>query len=141
MLLRFDPFRAFDRFPDAPAGWRSSVMPMDAFRRGDEVVVHLDLPGVDPDTIDMTVERNVVTVSARREWQPAEGDQVLVSERPQGSFSRQLFLGEGLALDRVRADYDHGVLTITVPVADQAKPRKVEVGSGRVGAIEADSRS
>jgi HSP20 family protein len=141
MLLRFDPFRARDQFSEPSATWRSPSVPMDAYRRGDQVVVFLDLPGVDPDSIDLTVERNVLTISARREWAPADGDQVLVAERPQGSFTRQLVLGDNLALDDVRADYDAGVLTITVPVAEQAKPRKVEVGSGRVGAIGAGTQA
>ena len=135
MLLRFDPFRALDQFSE-PSTWRSPSVPMDAYRHDDEVVVFLDLPGVDPDAIDLTVERNVLNISARREWAPAEGDEVLVSERPQGSFTRQLVLGDNLALDRLRADYDAGVLTIRVPVAEQAKPRKVPVGNRRVGAIE-----
>lgn len=141
MLLRFDPFRAVDRFPDpsmAAAG--GPAMPMDAYRRGDHVVVHLDMPGVEPDTLDLTVERNVLTVSARREWQPAEADQVLVSERPQGTFTRQLLLGDTLAADDVTADYEHGVLTVTIPVAEQAKPRKVEIGGGRGGAIDVGSQ-
>jgi HSP20 family protein len=141
MLLRFDPFRSLDRTADlAGTAWRSSSMPMDAYRRGDEVIVHLDVPGVDPDAIDLTVERNALSVTARREWAPGENDQVLVAERPQGAFTRQLFLGDGLALDAVRADYDAGVLTITIPVAEAAKPRKVDVGTGRVGAIEASSQ-
>ena len=140
MLLRFDSFPSLDRAADLARGaWRSSSVPMDAYRRGDEVVVHLDVPGVDPDTIDLTVERNSLSVSARREWAPAEGDQVLAAERPQGTFTRRLLLGDGLALDAVRAEYDAGVLTITIPVAEAAKPRKVEVGSGRVGAITASS--
>ncbi|HEX8805141.1 MAG TPA: Hsp20/alpha crystallin family protein [Acidimicrobiales bacterium] len=141
MLLRFDPFRTLDRFTEPAGGlWRSSSMPMDAYRRGDEVVVHLDIPGVDPESIDLTVERNVLTVSARREWSPQEGDEVLVSERPQGSFTRQLFLGESLALEDVHAEYEQGVLTISVPVAEQAKPRRVEIGGGRPGSIEAGSQ-
>lgn len=140
MLLRFDPFRGVDQLAASPLRPPAMVL-MDAYRRGDEVVVHLDVPGVDPESIDVTVERNSLTVSAERAWQPAEGDQVLVSERPQGRFSRQLFLGDGLALDAVSADYDHGVLTVTIPVAEQAKPRKVEIGTGRVGAIEASSRA
>jgi HSP20 family protein len=138
MLLRFEPFRAFEQVA-RPSVRRPAMVPMDAYRRGDEVVVHLDVPGVDPETIDVTVERNSLTVRAERSWQPAGGAEVLASERPHGRFTRQLVLGDGLALDAVSADYDHGVLTITVPVAEQAKPRKVEIGNGRVGAIEATS--
>ena len=130
MLMRFDPLREFDRLVQHTTGnGRLPVMPMDAYRHGDRFVVHLDVPGVDPSSIELTVEKNVLTVSAERRWAPAEGDQVLVSERPQGSFSRQLFLGDGLDADRIEADYDTGVLTVTVPVAEQAKPRKVEISS------------
>lgn len=114
---------------------------MDAYRHGESFVVHFDLPGVDASSIDLTVEKNVLTVSAQRQWQPAEGDQVLASERPQGSFTRQLFLGESLDAERIEASYDNGVLTVTVPVAEQARPRKVEITSGgaKAGAIEAES--
>jgi len=104
-------------------------MPMDAYRKGDQFVVHFDLPGVDPSSIDLTVEKNVLTVSAERRWQASEDEQIVASERPQGQFSRQLFLGESLDAERVEARYDQGVLTITIPVAEQAKPRKVEVSS------------
>ncbi len=145
MLMRFDPFRELDRLAQQTfgTGVQSSVMPMDAYREGDNFVVHLDLPGVDPSSIDLTVEKNVLTVSAQRQWQPSEGQQVLASERPQGSFSRQLFLGEGLDPERVEASYDNGVLTVTVPVAEQAKPRKVEItsGGGKAKAINAESHA
>jgi len=94
---------------------------------------------IDQSSIDLTVEKNVLTVSAERHWQPTEGDEVVVAERPQGSFSRQLFLGEGLNPERVEASYDNGVLTVSVPVAEQAKPRKVEISSanGTTSRIEA----
>ena len=143
MLMRFDPFRELDRLTQQALGTAAwpAVMPMDAYRHGDAFVVHIDLPGVEPSSIDLTVEKNVLRVSAQRQWQPAEGDQVVSSERPQGTFSRQLFLGEGLDVDRVEASYDNGVLTVTVPVSEQAKPRKVQIGSGGGGAeaIEATS--
>lgn len=142
MLMRYDPFREFDRLAQEAFGTRvrPAVMPMDAYREDDQFVVHLDLPGVDPSAIDVTVEKNVLTVSAQRSWQPSENQDVVVSERPQGTFSRQLFLGEGLDTDRVEASYDAGVLTIRIPVAEQAKPRKIEIGtSGRAQAIEASS--
>ncbi|MEY2567785.1 MAG: hypothetical protein QOE35_2314 [Actinomycetota bacterium] len=132
MLMRWDPFREIDRLSDqAFAGLRSrqAVMPMDAYRHGDQFVVHFDLPGVDPSSIELTVEKNVLTVSAERSWQKGEGDEIVVSERPQGAFSRQLFLGEGLDADGVSANYDQGVLTVTIPVAEKAKPRKVEVST------------
>ena len=129
MLMRFDPFRDFDRLTEQL--WRGGGgMAMDAFRHGDEFLVHFDLPGVDPDSIDLTVERNVLTVSAKREWQRAEGVEVIASERPQGMFTRQLFLGDSLDTDHVDASYDDGVLTVRIPVADQAKPRKVEITAG-----------
>jgi HSP20 family protein len=131
MLMRFDPFRELDRRGEQPNADRPTVMPMDAYRHGDEFVVHFDLPGVDPDSIDLTVEKNVLTIRAERQWQPGEEDEVLISERPKGSFSRQLFLGEGLDTDRISARYDQGVLTIRVPVAEKAKPRKVAIeGNG-----------
>lgn len=139
MLMRFDPLREFDRLTQQiwgqPSGGttRPTAMPMDAYRHDGDFVVHFDLPGVDPNSIDLMVEKNVLTVSAERSWQPAEGDQVVASERPQGSFSRQLFLGEGLNAEHISASYDNGVLTITVPVVEQAKPRKVEITSGGDG--------
>ena len=127
MLMRFDPFREIDRLTQAWGGDRAPVMPMDAYRDGERFVVHFDLPGVDPASIELTVEKNVLTVAAERQPVLGEGRQWLVNERPQGSFSRQLFLGEGLDSDHIEARYDHGVLTVTVPVAEQAKPRKVEI--------------
>ncbi|MDP9006200.1 MAG: Hsp20/alpha crystallin family protein [Actinomycetota bacterium] len=132
MLMRFDPFRELDRLTSQAvgAGGRSPAMPMDAYRRGDQFVVHFDVPGIDPSSIDLTIEKNVLTVSAERTWQPQEGDQVVVSERPQGRFSRQVFLGESLDAERIDASCADGVLTLRVPVAEQAKPRKVEVSSG-----------
>jgi HSP20 family protein len=141
MLMRTDPFREFDRLTQAlGTRLRPAVMPMDAYRQGDHFVVHFDLPGVDPSSIDLTVEKNVLTVSAERHWQPDEGNQVVVAERPQGRFSRQLFLGEGLDPDGIEATYDGGVLTVQVPVAEQAKPRKVQVTStGSSAAIETGS--
>lgn len=145
MLMRTDPFREFDRLTQQAFGTRTrpAVMPMDAYRQGDHFVVHFDLPGVDPSSIDLTVEQNVLTVSAERQWQPDEDQQVVASERPQGTFSRQLFLGEGLDTEGVEASYDDGVLTVTVPVAEQAKPRKVQigVGNGKVKAIETSGSS
>jgi len=139
MLMRFDPFREVDRvFEQAFSQARQASIPMDAYRHEDSFVIHLDLPGVDPDSIDLTVERNVLTVSAERHWQPVEGDQVIATERRQGTFSRQLFLGDGLDADRIHATYEAGVLTVTIPVAPSAKPRKIEVANEpRQRAIEA----
>jgi HSP20 family protein len=134
MLMRFDPFRDFDRVAQLVSqqadAVRQAAMPMDAWRQGDRFVVQFDLPGVDPGSIDLTVEKNVLTVRAERSWQPTEEQEVLVAERPQGTFTRQLFLGESLDAENVQATYDKGVLTLTIPVAEQAKPRKVEIASG-----------
>ncbi len=135
MLMRFDPFREFDRLTDefdrlTPRTNGVRSMPMDAVRRGNHVVVHVDLPGVRPDDVDVTVERNVLTVSATRAADQAEDDQLLVAERRHGEFSRQLFLGDTLDPSRVEADVTDGVLTLRIPVAETAKPRKVEVSTG-----------
>jgi HSP20 family protein len=133
MLMRFDPYRELDTVSQLLGrqyGNRQMAMPMDAYRQGDRFVVHFDLPGIDPDSIDLTVEKNVLTVRAERSWQPSEGTEVLVSERPQGTFSRQLFLGDSLDAERIEASYNNGVLTVTIPVAEQAKPRKVSIASG-----------
>lgn len=144
MLMRSDPFRELDWLTQQVFGngGRAAVMPMDAYRHGEQFVVHFDLPGVEASSIDLTVERNVLTVSAQRQWQPAEGDQVVASERLQGSFSRQLFLGEVLDTERIEASYDNGVLTLTIPVAEAAKPRKVEITgtNGKAKAITTDSK-
>jgi HSP20 family protein len=142
MVMRFDPFREFEHLiQQAKGSGRPAAIPMDAYRRGERFLVHFDLPGVDPSSIDLTVEQNVLTVRAERNWLPGEGDEVVVSERPQGSFARQLFLGEGLDAERIEADYDHGVLTVTIPVAEQVKPRKVEIASGgKAQVIEPESR-
>jgi HSP20 family protein len=131
MLMRFDPFRELDRLTDGGFGGRSGLMGMDAYRQGDHVTVHFDLPGVDPEAVDVTVEKNQLTVRAERRWEPVEDMQVIASERPQGTFTRSLFLGEGLDTDNIEAGYEHGVLTVTVPVAEQAKPRKISVGKGQ----------
>ena len=134
MLMRFDPFRDLDRLTEQV--WRTprvQPMPMDAYRQGDHVVVHIDLPGVPASSIDLTVEKNVLTISAERSWTRDEGTEVLAAERAQGRVSRQLFLGEGHDLERVEAGYDDGVLTVRIPVAEQAKPRKVEISAGGGG--------
>ena len=132
MLMRTDPFRDLDRFTEALFGTtaRPAAMPMDAYRDDSTFVVHLDLPGVDAESIDLTVEQNVLTVHAERKPPVGEGAERLVAERSYGVFSRQLFLGETLDADRLSADYDAGVLTLTIPIAEKAKPRKVEVTGG-----------
>lgn len=129
--MRFDPFRELERLTEQTVGQvRAAVMPMDAFRRGEQFVVRFDLPGVDPGSIDLTVEKNVLTVRAERARSRGEDEEWLLAERPQGAFSRQIFLGETLDIERIEASYDQGVLTITIPVAEQARPRRVEVSSG-----------
>src|SRR5688572_5685467 len=130
MLMRFDPFREWDRLTQQASGTsnRLAAMPMDAYRQDDRFVVHFDLPGVEPSSIELTVQRNVLTVSAERSWDN-QGQEFIANERQQGSFSRQLFLGDTLDANRIEADYDRGVLTVTIPVAEQAKPRKIEIAS------------
>ena len=134
MLMRTDPFRELDRLTQqvfgTPGTWsRPTAMPMDAYRDGDQFVVSFDLPGVSPDAIELDVERNVLTVKAER--RPIGKDvEMQVSERPLGVFSRQLFLGDSLDTDRIDAQYDAGVLTLRIPIAERAKPRKIAINSG-----------
>jgi HSP20 family protein len=132
MLMRTDPFRELDRLTQQLFGqqgtWsRPAMMPMDAYRHGEQFVVHFDLPGMDPSSVDLNVEQNVLTVKAERT--PAYGADVelQVAERPRGVFSRQLFLGDTLDADRVEASYDAGVLTLRIPIAEKAKPRKIQI--------------
>jgi HSP20 family protein len=144
MLLRTaDPFRDIDRLAGQLWGTtnRPAVMPMDAWREGDVFQIEFDLPGVSRESIDLDVERNVLTVRAER--LPGNGDwEMLASERPRGMFSRQLVLGDNLDLDRIEARYDGGVLRLSIPVAERAKPRRIEISgqeeeSDRPAAIEA----
>ncbi|MYR55480.1 Hsp20 family protein [Streptomyces sp. SID625] len=131
MLMRSDPFREFDRLAQQVFGpARPGAMPMDAYRSGDDFVVHFDLPGVDPETIDLDVERNVLNVHAERRPPAPEGAEMIVAERPTGTFTRQLFLGETLDTERIDASYEAGVLTLRIPVAEQAKPRKIQITGG-----------
>ena len=128
MLARFEPFRPFDHVTEQLLSERRSwQIPVDAYRRGNEFKVLLDLPGTDPGSIELTVEKDVLAVRAKRTWTQAEDDQILIAERGQGDFSRQLFLGESLDRDKITASYENGVLIITIPAIEQAKPRKVEV--------------
>ncbi|MGI9093492.1 MAG: Hsp20/alpha crystallin family protein [Mycobacteriales bacterium] len=133
MLMRTDPFGELDRLTQQLLGTngtpaRPSVMAMDAVRDGDTFVVEFDLPGVNPDSIDLDVERNVVTVRAER---PVRDSQVemLAAERPRGVFSRQLVLGDNLDTEHIAASYDTGVLTLRIPVAEQAKPHKIAIST------------
>jgi len=133
MLMRTDPFRELDRITQQMFGTdgtmaRPSVMPMDAWRDGDTFHVEFDLPGIDPDSIDLDVERNVVTVKAERPTRASDAE-LIAAERPRGIFSRQLVLGDNLDTERITAGYEAGVLTLQIPVAEQAKPRKIAITS------------
>jgi len=143
MLMRTDPFRDLDRLSQQVFGTpaRPAAMPIDAFRKGEEFVVQFDLPGIDVDSIDLTVEKNVLTVHAERTRAETEGVELLVGERPHGTFSRQLFLGEALDTERIDAQYADGVLTLRLAIAEKAKPRRVpiNVADGAPAAIDAKS--
>lgn len=133
MLMRTDPFRELDRLTQQVFGTdgtmaRPAVMPMDAWREGDTFHVEFDLPGVSVDSIDLDVERNVVTVRAERPARASDAE-LLAAERPRGVFSRQLILGDNLDTQHISASYDGGVLTLRIPVAEQAKPRKISIAS------------
>jgi HSP20 family protein len=147
MLMRTDPFRELDRLTQqffgsqAPGTWsRPTPMPMDAYRHGDQYVVSFDLPGISTDAIDLDVERNVLTVKAERR-PPELGDNVemQVSERPLGVFSRQLFLGDTLDADHIEASYEAGVLTLRIPVAERAKPRKIAIANTESDHMQIDA--
>ncbi|MBB4965503.1 Hsp20/alpha crystallin family protein [Saccharothrix violaceirubra] len=134
MLMRTDPFRGLDRLTQQLLGANGTLtgpaaMPMDAYRAGDEYVVAFDLPGVHPDTIDLDIEQNVLTVKAERPRPDEDGAEYQVAERPRGMFSRQLFLGETLDAEHIQANYETGVLTLRIPVAERAKPRKIAISA------------
>ena len=139
MLMRTDPFRDLDRLAQQLLGgtqagtWsKPAGIPLDAYRDGNEFVVAFDLPGVSADAIDVDVERNVLTVKAERRPLPlSEQAQTQVSERPLGAFARQVFLSDALQTDKIHASYADGVLVLRIPVAEQAKPRKIEVSGGQ----------
>jgi HSP20 family protein len=135
MLMRTDPFRELDRLAQQMFGTTSRpvAMPIDAYRSGDEFLILLDLPGVDPESIDLDVERNVLTVRAERTQANNDGSEMIAAERPRGVFSRQIILGDNLNLDAVEATYDDGVLHLTIPVAEKAKPRKISIAGGSNG--------
>ena len=136
MLVRYDPFREFDRKTS-----RRQWMPMDAFRHDQTVELRFDLPGIEPDALEVEVERNVLTVRAQRAWTPSEGDEVLAQERPQGTVARQVMLGDSLDTERLEATYEAGVLNISIPVAEQAKARKVEIQQGSRQPLEVGSHN
>ncbi|WBP84403.1 Hsp20/alpha crystallin family protein [Kitasatospora cathayae] len=131
MLIRTDPFRELDRLTQQLLGTttRPTAMPMDAYESDGSFLIRLDLPGISPESIDLNVEQNVLTVKAERPAPEIEGREMVIAERPYGVFSRQVFLGETLAADKIEADYDAGVLTIRIPMAEHAKPRKIEIKS------------
>jgi HSP20 family protein len=135
--LRFDPFRDLDRLAAEVLGTARTpaLIPMDCLRTTDQFVCRFDLPGIDVDSLEVSAENNMLTVRAERNRRDPEDTTYLVSERPSGVYSRQLVLGNGLAVDSITADYSDGVLTLTIPVADQAKPRKIQIGRGGDAAI------
>lgn len=135
-LVRSDPFREFDRLaqqlwgPGGSSRPATMSMPMDAYRKGDVFLVQMDIPGVQGDAIELTVEDNVLTVRAERPSpSTADGVSTLVSERPHGTFARQMFLGDNLDVEHIEANYDSGVLTLSIPVAPHAKPRRIAIGA------------
>ncbi len=140
MLTQNDPFRDFDRFFRGlgARGEGHTTVPMDAYRRGSDVWVHLDLPGVASDSIDVSVERSVLTVSAERNWQYEEDDQAYMIERPTGTFRRQVHLGENLDVDGIEADFADGVLTLRIPISEKAQPKKIQIGT-RAPAIDVEA--
>ena len=129
MLMRTDPFRELDRFAQQVLGTaaRPAAMPMDAWQEDKEFVVAFDLPGVNPDSVDLDIERNVLTVKAERPDPTGKDTEMIASERPRGVFSRQLILGDTLETESIKASYDAGVLTLRIPVAEKAQPRKIEI--------------
>jgi HSP20 family protein len=143
MLMRTDPFRELDRVAQQVLGTnaRPAAMPIDAYRKGDEFVALFDLPGLDGDSINLTVEHNVLTVHAERHRPDADDVELLIGERPHGAFSRQLFLAETLDTERIAADYTDGVLHVRIPVKEQAKPRRVDIGVQRDGPTSIEAKS
>ncbi len=139
MLMRTDPFRELDRLTQQVFGTatRPAAMPMDAYRQGGNFYIRLDLPGASAESIDLTVEQNVLTVRAERKPVQTDGAEMVVSERPYGTFTRQVFLGDTLDSENIRADYTAGVLTLTIPVHEAAKPRNIEITSDQKQAVTA----
>ncbi|PZG14374.1 Hsp20/alpha crystallin family protein [Nonomuraea aridisoli] len=142
LLTSIDPFfeefeRQFDRLTRQTFGNGGSVMPMDGLRRDDDVLLRFDLPGIDPDSIEVTVDRGVLSVSAGRDEQLGQDERLFVRERPMGTFTRRVYLSEHLDSDKIDASYDNGVLTVRIPVLERAKPRKVAIQRGETKAIKA----
>jgi HSP20 family protein len=145
MLMRTDPFRQLDRFATDLLGTaaRPAAMPMDAWKAEHDFVVEFDLPGIEPESIDLDIERNVLTVRAERKPSSGSGVELVASERPHGLFSRQVILGDTLDAERINASYNAGVLRLTIPVAERAKARKISVSVGegqQQGSISANSQ-
>jgi HSP20 family protein len=140
-LMRFDPFRELDRLSERVLAGGTRTMPTEAYRRDDEFFVLLNVPGVEPSEVHVTVERNVVNVQATFGSSRREGDELIIDERPHGRATRQFFLGENLDAAKLRADYDRGVLTLTIPVAEQSKPRQVQIASPSARTIDVGSPS
>ena len=136
MLMRTDPFRQWDRFSDQSGGVFSA--PLDAYRLGDVVTVQFDLPGVDPDSVDLQIERGELRLNARRRVTAPEGAQYLIRERADAVVTRRLMLGDVLDVDHVDAEYHDGVLTLRIPLSESAKPRRVDI---RHAASSADARA
>lgn len=128
-MLRFDPLRELDRFARETRDRTPSVMAFDAVRNEDAVTLYFDVPGVSAEDLDVNVDRNQLTITAERVWQSGD-DEILVSERPQGTFTRRVMLSDSLDTDKLEANLDEGVLTVTIPVAEQSKPRKIDVSTG-----------
>jgi HSP20 family protein len=143
MLMRTDPFRELDRVAQQVLGTaaRPAAMPIDAYRKGNEFVALFDLPGLDAESINLTVERNVLTVHAERHRPDADDVELLIGERPHGTFSRQLFLAEALDTEHIAADYTDGVLRLRIPVREQAKPRRVDIGGQRSESTSIEANS
>jgi HSP20 family protein len=140
LLSQNDPFRDLDQMFRRMAGRNDDIngMAMDAYRRGSNVWVHIDLPGVSTDAVDISVERSVLTIEAQRDWERKEGDQMYLLERPRGRFRRQVHLGESLDPEGIEATFNDGVLTLRIPISERAKPRKITIGT-EPSAIEAES--
>ena len=137
MLMRLNQLgdlgRVAQLFARAPVPLPQAFMPLDAWREGDNLVIRVDVPGVDPSSVDVTVDRNTLTIHAERTWMPPEDVEVIVSERPFGSFTREVDLGDVLDTEHVQASYDNGVLTLTIPIAEEEKPRKLPIAVGEDG--------
>jgi HSP20 family protein len=132
MAMTFDPFTELDRLAGTLLGTQQGpkFMPVDLYREGDQYVLNADMPGLDPGSVDIDVDGQLLTIRARRTAEVRDGVSWLVQERPNGSYLRQFSLGEGINADKIAAHYDNGVLSILLPVSERAKPRKIEVQSG-----------